>query len=282
MGLPRAHIESGAWAEAFRGISRWHGCQMGPYVLEEIIGVGGLSAVYLARHKDSANEKVAVKLLLPDYAGEFAETLFRQESRALCSIRHPHVIRCLAGGAVEEESGTDRGYFLALEYVPESRSLESFARQVNRSAGRVVQAVLQTAEAMQVVHAAGIVHNDLKAGNILINAQGQVKIIDFGIASFYDSATKTDTPAYTPFIAAPEQIMGKAITPQADVFILGATLLHALTGQNPLPEFTPQSYSPLRDEHRALRIKRSHRYRDMAGFAADLSIWLKSTAGLFG
>ena len=293
------NIESGAWTDVIQGMTRWRGRRLGHYVLESLIGVGGLSAVYLAHHKRSENKKVAIKLFLPAYAGEFAATLYRQERQALRHITHPLVVACLSSGECENEKEHENGFYLALEYVPEAKPLDAYARDVNRSPRRVIQVVLQVAQAMHTVHMAGIVHNDLKAGNILVNPRGEVKIIDFGIASFYQPTNASNTPAYTPFIAAPEQILGEPVTPQVDVFILGATLLHALTGEPPLPQFTPSSYSPLNDEQhvrrllcrsplqpglkriiaRALNIRRSHRYPSMAYFASELSAWFEASDG---
>lgn len=281
------HIESGTLSRTIQGMTSRAGQRAGPYVIKDIIGIGGLSAVYRGVHQQRPTTPVAIKLLLPVYARDYAHWLFCRERAALSRIRHPQVVMLLDSGQL-----TDGGCYLVLEYVDNARSLEACAPQL--TIRERVCHVLTVARAMVAVHAVGIVHNDLKPGNILVDAQGRIKIIDFGIASDWPGDDLPDSPAYTPFVAAPEQILGESITPQVDVFLLGATLLHVLTGHAPLPPFTPASYCRRRDERhvaqllaqasiapalktiirKALRTRCAARYSDMASFAGALARWL--------
>ncbi len=275
----------------------WAGRDVGGYVLKSLLAVGGLSVIYRACHKHRPAQTVAVKLLSPHYCGNYAKRLFQQERNALLRLKHPRVVR------LQDSGWLDEGGYLVLEYVNNAHSLSNYAWQHPSHLQDLVEFVLMVADAMAYVHAQGVVHNDLKADNILIIPSGRVKIIDFGISCVQKTAPADCQKkplmagaAYTPFIAAPEQIRGETLTAQVDIFLLGATLLHVLSGKKPLPSFTPESYSPANDERyvkellaesgldsalsrilrRALRTSRRHRYSSMRDFAADLREWLQA------
>ena len=286
-------LESGRLFRGLLGVIGQSGQCLDGYELEELVALGGLSAIYRGHHQDRPEQPVAIKLLNPDYSGDLAHRLYRQERDALQTLRHPNVIRLLDSNDFPKNGG-----YLVLEYLHDVQPLDEYARKYRQRPEKLVTLLLAVAETMAYVHARGVIHNDLKATNILIDPKYSVKIIDFGIAQSRPvrQGGRGESLGYTPYIAALEQIKGQTITPQVDVFLLGATLLHVLTGQNPLPAFTPQSYSPANDERyvsqlleksdidttlkaivrRALKTDCKQRYADMRALAEALRCWLES------
>jgi hypothetical protein len=204
--------------------------RIGPYELRRPIGRGGMGEVWAARHVGLGRE-VAVKLL--DVVDEIARERFEREVRATSALSHPNTIRVFDFGA------TDDG---ALYYVMELLEGEHLgalaARDDGLPAERVVYLVEQAARALAEAHDKGIVHRDVKPENLFVCSVGgeedTVKVLDFGIARDLvepgASLTKTGAVAGSAVTVAPEVVAGKAATPAADVYALGAVLYFALTG----------------------------------------------------
>lgn len=203
----------------------------GRYELGREIGRGGMGAVWLARD-EVLGRVVAVKRIgvAPDTTGE-APDLERaeREARLAARLNHPHVV------AVFDlvTDGHDR--WLVMEYV-EGRNLGDLVRQEGPlPPDRAAALVGQAADALAAAHAAGIVHRDVKPSNMLVTAEGQVKLSDFGIARAEADASLTRTGLVTgsPAYLAPEVASGEQATTASDVWALGATLFHALAGRPP-------------------------------------------------
>ena len=213
------------------------GRRIGAYTLLEPLGEGGMGAVWLAERNDGRYEgRAAVKLL---HAGLLQRALaerFRREGAILAKLSHPHIARLLDAGL------TDDGQpYLVLEHVAGQRiDAACDARQLGVRERIVLFA--QVLEAVQHAHNRLVVHRDLKPGNVMVDATGAVKLLDFGIAKLLDAedaageATALTHEAgrlLTPQYAAPEQRAGEAVTTATDVYALGLLLYELLTGQHP-------------------------------------------------
>jgi hypothetical protein len=200
------------------------------YELLDEIGRGGMGVVYKARHL-ALNRVVALKMILAgEHASEEMVDRFKREAEAVAQLTHPGIVQIYEIG----EHGEQR--FLALEYVG-GGSLAARLKQGPLPAEEAARLVEKLAIAMHVAHERGIVHRDLKPENVLLSADGEPRITDFGLARrLEDTGGKTQTGAIlgTPSYMAPEQAAGKkAIGPAADVYALGAILYALLTGRPP-------------------------------------------------
>jgi eukaryotic-like serine/threonine-protein kinase len=198
------------------------------YALEEPIGRGGMAEVWRA-HDNRLNRTVAIKFLAPGAKEnpEFLARLFN-EARSVASISHPHVTGVLDYGT------TDDGPYLVMEYVP-GGSLSDLTGDP-LPAERAIEIVRQVASGAGAAHARGVVHRDIKPGNILLCDDGSVKLADFGIALSSKALTKltaTGAAIGSPHYISPEQAMGERATPRSDVYSMGVVLYELLTGVLP-------------------------------------------------
>ncbi len=209
------------------------------YRLDQQIGAGAMGVVWRA-HDLRLDRTVALKELLmqPGLAGAEAETArarAMREGRIAARLQHPHAI-CVYDVALDTGSAGDRAVpWLVMEYLP-SRSLATvLAEQGTLPPHEAATVGRQVAAALAAAHAAGIVHRDVKPGNILLGRNGTVKITDFGIsrATWDATVTRTGILAGTPAYFAPEVARGELPGPAGDVFSLGSTLYAAVEGQPP-------------------------------------------------
>jgi serine/threonine-protein kinase len=210
------------------------GERLGPYRLVREIGRGGMGAVFLAERADGHfDQRVALKLVKRGM--DTAEILerFRAERQILARLEHPHVARLLDGGV--SEGG--QPYF-ALEHV-EGEPLTDHCARLGLPVAERLRLFLQVCDAVEYAHRSLVVHRDLKPSNILVTADGQAKLLDFGIAKVLDpeagdgSVTRGELRAMTPRYAAPEQIRGQAVTTATDVYSLGVVLYEVVGGGYP-------------------------------------------------
>ncbi len=211
---------------------------VGSYRIERQIGRGGMGRVFLAEQRgEDFHRRVALKVI--DRPALDAESIrrFRDEVRILASLEHPGIARFLDGGRSPE--GT---WFLALEYV-DGEDLLTYTRRRGIKPDECVRLFLPVLEAVEYAHAHGVVHRDLKPGNILVGADGRPRLLDFGISKLVDPdaddevlATRTELRAFTPAYASPEQFRGERATTAADVYSLGVLLYELLAGTRPYGE----------------------------------------------
>jgi ABC-type transport system substrate-binding protein/tRNA A-37 threonylcarbamoyl transferase component Bud32 len=209
------------------------GTVIGGFRVDSLIGEGAMGAVYLAEEV-ATGRRVALKLLAPDLArDERFRQRFMREARVASSLDHPHIVPTVAAGEHDDR------LYLAMAYV-EGVDLRELLRQEGRLEGqRAVDLIAQVAEGLHAAHAAGLVHRDVKPGNILISSNDggeHADVCDFGLARHVSSVSSltgergfVGTIDYVP----PEQIEGGTIDGRADVYSLGCVLFECLAGERP-------------------------------------------------
>jgi serine/threonine protein kinase len=210
------------------------GQTVGPWTLERPLGAGGMGSVWLARRSDGRFEgHAALKFINLAVLDQVGEERFRREGTLLARLSHPHIARLFDAGV----SAAGQPY-LVLEFVEGTR-LDRFAADRRLTIDARLALFLQVADAVAHAHANLVVHRDLKPSNVLVDAQGQVKLLDFGIATLVDAGagpptqTLTGNRALTPEYAAPEQVSGSGVTTATDVYGLGVLLYQLLVGRHP-------------------------------------------------
>ena len=202
----------------------------GRYRLERPIGSGGMGLVWQASD-ELLNRTVAVKELVVERDDRFDEARQRvmREARLAARMQHPHVV------SVFDVVLHDDRPWLVMEYLPSRSLAEVLAEHGQLPPGEVADIGRQIADGLAAAHAAGIVHRDIKPGNVLLTLDGTVKITDFGVARAVDEVqiTSTGIIAGTPAFLAPEVARGQSPSAAADIFALGATLYAAVEGQLP-------------------------------------------------
>jgi eukaryotic-like serine/threonine-protein kinase len=232
--------EGGEW------VATLVGREIGPWKITGIIGAGGAGAVYAAqRVSGDFEQRVAIKVL----RGSAAEDVerFVVERRILAGFEHPNIARLLDGGVLAD--GRPYGVMDYVDGVP----LTDYAREQNLDLAARLGLFEQVLEAAQYAHRNLIVHRDIKPANILVNRDGRVKLLDFGIAKRLEAqpggdGAETRAPLTLDY-AAPEQLTGQAITTATDIYGLGVVLFELLAGQRPL---RTQGLPMARSVHRIL------------------------------
>jgi len=216
------------------------------YRIEREIAQGGMAEVYLARDQ-SLDRLVALKALFPEFAREpsFVER-FRREAQAAANLNHPNIVAIYDWG---QESGT---YFIVMEYV-EGRSLRDLIRSDGPlDPGRAADITAEIASALAFAHRSGVVHRDVKPGNVLLTQSGTVKVTDFGIAraGTSDGLTQTGSVMGTATYFSPEQAQGLAVDGRSDVYSVGIVLYELVCGVPPFSADSPVSvaYKHVREE----------------------------------
>jgi serine/threonine-protein kinase len=219
--------------------------RIGAYRIDRELGRGGMGAVYLARRDDGQfRRRVAVKVIR---GGADAVELYRRfesERQILATLDHPNIARLLDGGA------TDDGLpYLVMEYV-DGTSLVRSCDERRLTVNERLRLFCEAGRAVQHAHRSLVVHRDLKPSNILVDGEGRVKLLDFGIAKLLagpddPAATRTGLRHLTPAYASPEQVLGDPITTASDVYQLGLLLCELLVGRLP---YEVRALTPARAE----------------------------------
>lgn len=208
------------------------GTCLGAWRIDTMIGRGGMGEVYAATRIDAAFEqRAALKLLRYEAVAETDR--FQSERRILAKLEHPGIARLLDGGMAP-----DGRPFTVMEYV-EGQSITDYCRARASSLHERLALFAQVCEAVAFAHRNLVIHRDLKPDNILVDARGGVKLLDFGIAKLLDTTASTadvdnTTAPFTPDYAAPEQLSGQPVTTGTDIYALGVLLFELLTGERPL------------------------------------------------
>ena len=202
------------------------------YRVERSVGRGGMAEVFLA-HDLLLDRPVALKVLFPEYANDpnFVER-FRREAQSAAGLTHPNIV------AVYDWGKVNNTYFIAMEFV-QGRTLASILKEKLRlTARQSCDVAVDVASALGFAHENGVVHRDIKPGNILIGSTGQVKVADFGIARALGSAveeglTQTGSVMGTATYLSPEQAQGSQPDPRSDIYSLGVMMYEMVAGRAP-------------------------------------------------
>jgi serine/threonine-protein kinase len=213
------------------------GRRIGPYELVDELGRGGMGRVFLAERADGQfDQEVALKLLGVAFPSPDATDRFLAERQILATLSHPHIARLLDGGVTE----AGQPYFV-MERI-EGQCIDTYCDAHQLSVPERLRLVLDVCDAVQYAHQKLVVHRDLKPSNILVTEEGQVKLLDFGIAKLLDPeamrdlagpVTRTGRRPMTPDYASPEQVRSTEVTTASDVYQLGIVLYELLTGRRP-------------------------------------------------
>lgn len=213
--------------------------RFGPFKVIDIIGHGGMGTVFLAeRDQGGFEQRVAIKTIRYGFGSPELHARFERERRILATLDHPNIARMIDGGLhTSSDANAQKAHSLpwyAMEYV-EGRSLDAHVREHKLDQRIILALIKKVALAVQYAHQQLIVHRDLKPTNILVGAQGEPKLLDFGIAkltSDQDAITQSRTPLTLAY-AAPEQLRGETVGAAADIYSLGAILYELLCGERP-------------------------------------------------
>ena len=279
------------WSTAFSRSVLTERVLAGRYRLFELLGEGGMALVYRA-HDDLLERDVAVKVLRAGFAAdpEFVSR-FRQEARSAASLHHPNI-------ATVYDTGTDEGADFIVMQLVDGEDLERMLERVGRLPLNLALRIgVDVARALQAAHERGIVHRDVKPANILVDRDGNVRVVDFGIARAADAAVGITTAGVilgSAQYVSPEQVAGGKIAPASDIYSLGVVMYESITGQRPFDGPSPAAVAlerlhvrpapPSAVAHdlppgvdplilRALERDPGARYSSAGDFAAALESW---------
>jgi serine/threonine protein kinase len=217
------------------------GKKLGPFELLEQIGEGAMGAVYRAQHRKTG-KFVAIKMISKPNEGDSTfSARFEREIKLLSQFRHPNIVR------IHGDSEYHGVRYYAMELI-DGRSLESIlGDQGKLSIRRTIAYGVQICEALQEIHRVGVIHRDLKPANLMVTRDGQVKLMDFGIAKDVTALhtkeiTQADKTVGTVSYMSPEQLAGQELTRKSDMYALGILLYRMLTGRLPFTGETMFEY----------------------------------------
>ena len=235
--------------------------RIGQYRVLESIGSGGMGHVYRA-HDEQHDRPVAIKLLAAQLATDHNSVQrFHREIQVLQRLDHPNIVHLIDVG---EQNGLP---FFVMEYV-DGASLTTLIKRLGRVPWRqAVDWAIQICDALEHAHGRGVIHRDLKPGNVLIGLDGRVKLTDFGIARLFGTVTLTSAGNVvgTAEYMSPEQAAGKRVGPRSDLYSLGVLLYTMVTGT---PPFRGKNYLDVLQKHRYGRFDRPKQ------LVPEIPIWL--------
>ena len=205
------------------------GQQIGPYRVRQLLGRGGMGAVYRAERTQGFRQTVALKLMRPGIENPLAWERFHREREILAGLEHPNISRLLDGATADD----GRPYF-AMELV-DGGPIDRYCDEHRLDIRQRLKLLLPVCDALSYAHRKLVIHRDLKPANILVDQQRRPKLLDFGIARLIgpESATQFTSQMMTPRFASPEQLLDQPVSTATDVYSLGVVLYQLLTGRLP-------------------------------------------------
>ena len=205
------------------------------YEITQLLGEGGMSFVYKAIDKQ-LQRTVAIKTLKPVYVEQekFVER-FKREAQTAANLNHPNIVQIFDWGIGDEP-------FFVMEYIEGSTLTSIISKKKTLSISDILFIGAQVSSGLQAAHSQGLVHRDIKPGNIMITPEGKVKVTDFGIVSLQNEEsdiTKTGSILGTASYISPEQAQGKPVSKESDLYSLGTVLYELITGRPPFEGETP-------------------------------------------
>ena len=205
------------------------------YEITQLLGEGGMSYVYKATDRQ-LQRTVAIKTLKPNYVEQekFVER-FKREAQTAANLNHPNIVQIFDWGIGEEP-------FFVMEYIEGNTLTSIISSKRTISMNDILFIGAQVSSGLQAAHSKGLVHRDIKPGNIMITPEGKVKVTDFGIVSFQNEEsdiTKTGSILGTASYISPEQAQGKPVSKESDLYSLGTVLYELITGKPPFDGDTP-------------------------------------------
>ena len=248
-GTPRPQPDATQpdWAESLIGK------QIGQYTLTRLIAAGGMGHVFAARQEHPARE-VAVKILRPGFGSRSALARFRLEPEVLGRLQHPNIAQVFEAGLHVDEQGTAAPFF-AMELIADAQALDAYADREKLDLHRRLELFAKVCDAVHHGHQKGVIHRDLKPGNILVGRDGEPKVIDFGVARATDAdiarttqCTRVGELVGTICYMSPEQCDGDSskIDTRSDIYSLGVVLYELLTGAAPYEATDTTIYGAVR------------------------------------
>lgn len=248
--------------------------KIGPYHIDSVLNKGGMSLLYLGLHPET-KQPLAIKVLLPAYVThpEMIER-FLQEAEIIALTNHPNIVKLYGQGTWEG------GLYIAMEFI-QGISLSQFIMQHSLSLKRSLDIVLQVAYALCHLHTHRVIHRDLKPENILITEDGEVKVIDFGIAALHDEGNPSQSKSFmgTPSYMAPEQKEDSSkASYSSDIYALGIITYELVVGKLSYGvlnlSLVPKGLRTILEK--ALAVSPKERYQDIVDFITDISQYLRS------
>jgi serine/threonine protein kinase len=232
--------------------------QFGNFVLERQLGAGGMGAVYLGRDV-TLNRVVAVKVLKPELVSDqkFMATFLR-EAEITASLNHPNIVQVYAFG---QHEGV---YYMVVEYISGGSLDDKIGERGQITELEGIEIGIAVARGLECAwQRGGLIHRDIKPGNILFNANNTPKVVDFGLSLSFNTTDHFDGEIWgTPYYVAPEKLEREAETFQSDLYSLGATLFHAMSGRPPYEGDDPNSVAMMHLSGSVISLK---------AFAPDIS-----------
>jgi len=225
--------------------------QFGNFLLERQVGSGGMGAVYLGRDM-TLNRVVAVKVLKPELVSDkkFLDTFLR-EAEITASLNHPNIVQVYAFG---QHEGV---YYMVVEYISGGSLDDRIADRGQITELEGIETGIAVARGLEcALQRGGLIHRDIKPGNILFNANNVPKVVDFGLSLSFDTTDHFDGEIWgTPYYVAPEKLEREAETFQSDLYSLGATLFHAMSGRPPYEGEDPNAVAMMHLSGNVISLK---------------------------
>jgi eukaryotic-like serine/threonine-protein kinase len=246
---------------------------IGPYKIESLLNRGGMSLLYLGLDAQT-KQTLAIKVLSPEFVNnKEAIDRFLKEAQIIGLTNHPNIVKLYGEGEWEG------GLYIAMELI-RGISLKQFIIQQSLSLKRCLEIILQVAYALSHLHAHGVIHRDLKPENILITENGDVKVIDFGIAQLHEEEQKEEKEIVgTPDYMSPEQKQSPStVTFSSDIYSLGIITYELVLGKLSYGMINLSLLPPILRKivGKAIAVSRQERYQDIIDFITDITQYLKT------